>query len=364
MRCEVMDGAKWRATWAYVHRSHRSWTTRIYAAVRKEQRALSVVHLRCVDECNEITFHHIDAAHAFLAPPRCSSGDVDVVYVGTVHTAHCGLALMAIAAGKHVLVEKPMCVNAKEAAAVVQAARARSVFCMEAHWVRCMPWWDAMQAALSSGQLGRIHAVISDFSCRFPASITRAFEPSQGGGSLLDIGVYPLYLASAVYGQREPKRVQAVADLTAAGVDASLAVTLQWEGGGVAQLFSSVVADGPRAVHVVGSRGRLLVHDDSEGAGRHWYGSTRLVTITTADDGSDSERVQHFPLLWEGEEGAAGWRGPHRVLLAYEAAHVLQCLDDGKLESERMTLDETLRLTRLMDQIRLQVGVRYPADDS
>ena len=293
----------------------------------------------------------------------CGSEDVDVVYVGTVHTTHRQLALLAVSAGKHVLVEKPFCLNAAEAGEVVAAARARHVFCMEAMWVRCMPWWEAMQRQLSSGALGRIRHVISDFSCRFPAEVTRAFDPSQGGGSLLDIGVYPLYLASAVYGQRKPQRVQAVAALTPQGVDASLAVTLQWgEEGGLAQLFSSVEVDGPRQVHVIGTRGRLLVHDDSEGAGRHWYGSTRLMSITQADDGRQAEHWQHFPLLWEGEEGAAGWRGEHRVLLAYEAAHVQSRLDAGELESDRMPLDETLQLMRVMDDIRAQCGVVYPTE--
>ena len=208
--------------------------------------------------------------------------------------------------------------------------------------------------------LGPVRHFISDFSVRFPPSISRAFSPDTAGGSLLDIGVYPLYLASAVHGG-PPVRVSAMARLTAQGVDESLALSMQWADGSMAQCFSSVAVHGPREVHVIGERGRVWVHD--RGNDRSWYGSTRMMLIThgtEGEGGGEEEKEEHFtfPLLSEGEGG--GWNGSHRVLLAYEAQEVHRCLAERRLESERMRWQETRALMRVMDDIRKQVGVRYP----
>ena len=205
--------------------------------------------------------------------------------------------------------------------------------------------------------LGSVRHFISDFAVRFPPSITRAFTPDTAGGSLLDIGVYPLYLAAAVYAS-PPSRVQAMARLTEAGVDESLSLSMQWPNGSMAQCFSSIAVHGPREVHVIGEKGRVWVHDKDND--RSWYGSTRMTLITRAgEEGEGEEKEEHFtfPLLSEGE---GGWNGSHRVLLAYEAQEVHRCLLEGRRESARTTWDETRALMQVMDDIRKQVGVRYP----
>ena len=294
----------------------------------------------------------------------CHSANVDIVYVGTVHSQHYNHAMLAITAGKHVLVEKPFTVNATQAQRLIAAARTRRVFVMEAMWVRFMPWLVHLKRLLDSGVLGDVRQLIADFSCRFPSSITRAFDPAVGGGSLLDIGIYPLSLSSLLF-PSYPSSIQAVASLLPSGVDDSVSVQLAWNGGRQqAQLFTSVSANGPRQVHVVGERGRVVVHDDTVGGGRHWYGSTRMTVVRQTVDGDEASEVEEryeFPLLAAGEtEG--GWKGEHRVLLAYEAQAVMECIGRGELECAAMTHDETLRVMRLMDAVRQQIGLVYPDD--
>ena len=297
----------------------------------------------------------------------CKSANVDIVYVGTVHTQHYDHALLAINAGKHVLVEKPFTVTAAQAQQLVTAARARRVFMMEAMWVRFMPWMTHLRRLVDSGQLGEIRQLIADFSCRFPSSITRAFDLAVGGGSLLDIGIYPLSLASFLF-HTYPSTIQAVASFLPSGVDDSVSVQLAYNGGRQqAQLFSSVTVNGPRTVHVVGEKGRVVVHDDTVGGGRHWYGSTRMTVIRQKADGeqqgegAEVEERYQFPLLTAGET-QAGWKGEHRVLLAYEAQAVMECIGRGELECAAMTHDETLRVMRVMDAVRQQIGLLYPDD--
>ena len=291
----------------------------------------------------------------------CGSAEVDIVYVGTVHTQHYSHARLAIDAGKHVLVEKPFTVNATQAQQLITAAQERGVFLMEAQWTRFMPYMVHLRRLIDSGQLGEVRHLMADFSCQFPTSITRAFDLSVGGGSLLDIGIYPLSLASFLF-PAYPSSIQATASFLPSGVDDSVAIQLSYNSPtrphhATAHLYSSVTLDGPRQVHVVGTAARVTIHDDTAGAGRHWYGSTRL-TLVRSDGG---EERYEFPLLEAGVvEG--GWKGEHRVLLAYEAQAVMECVGRGELQCGAMTHDETLRVMRMMDAVRRQIGLVYPDD--
>ena len=320
----------------------------------------------------------------------CSDPLVDVVYVGTIHPMHRPHALLAIAHGKHVLVEKPFTLNAAEAEEVIGAARAKGLFCMEAMKVRCMPYYDklmelsvhsraacgsaawwrgcphlrcvavpcrAFLCSVRGGELGRVQHVMADLCFRFPASNVRIFEPALAGGALLDVGCYPLYLAAAIHGGA-PTKVHAMAELTEDGVDGSLCMTLGWDGGGMAQCFCSVRTDGPRQVHVLGERGRITIADPQPN--RSWNGAP-TVTLTTQQPGGGGGREQRFDSPMLADDGRP-WNGGTRVQLAYEAHEVHRCLAQGKTESEKMTCNETLALMRVMDDMRRQVGVAYPSE--
>jgi predicted dehydrogenase len=263
--------------------------------------------------------------------------DVDVVYVATPHPAHAADALLALAAGKPVLCEKPFAMNATEAAAVVAAARERGLFCMEAMWTRFLPHMRRIRELLDAELLGDIRTVIADHGQRFlpPDPASRLYAPELGGGALLDLGIYPVSFASSVLGA--PTRVTAVSDATVTGVDAQTSIVLQDDAGRHAVLTTTLGARTPTTASITGTLGRIEIDPV-------WYQPTsfRLHTL--------SGSVQHFaePRIGHG--------------LRYQAAEVGRCLRDGELESPIMALDETVQIMRTMDTVRAQIGLRYPGE--
>lgn len=275
--------------------------------------------------------------------------DVDVVYVASPHSEHREQALLAIAAGKHVLVEKAFTRNATEAAEVVAAARAAGVFAMEAMWTRYLPHTDVVRQLLDDGALGDVHHVTGDFASRSdPAPTHRLLNPALAGGVLLDLGIYPLAWASFVAGHAlgagttalatEPVSVQATGVLAPTGVDAQTLMQLAWANGVQAQLFTTMLGDAARTGTVTGSRARLQLGDD--------FFTPTSVTLV-ADGGRvtwDENRIQ----------GHAG--------LCFQAAALARFVTEGRTESPLQPLDETVAVLRTADEVRRQIGVVYPGE--
>ncbi|MDQ1601710.1 MAG: hypothetical protein QOD68_3184 [Actinomycetota bacterium] len=260
--------------------------------------------------------------------------EVDVVYVATPHPGHHAAALMAIEAGKAVLVEKPFTMDAAEAESLVTAARDRGVFLMEAMWARFVPWAGRLRELLADGTLGEVRQVIADHGGWFaPDASHRLFAPELGGGALLDLGVYPVSFASMVLGT--PSRITAVSDPAFTGVDATTSMIMQYAGGAHAVLTTTLLAAGPTTAAVVGTDARVQVDGQ-------FYTPTGF-TLTRRD--GTSERFEHSV------DGRGMW---------CEAAEVVRCLRDGRLESDVMPLDETVAIMATMDEVRRQIGLTYP----
>ncbi len=260
--------------------------------------------------------------------------EVDVVYVATPHPGHHAAAMMAIEAGKAVLVEKPFTMDAAEAESLVTASRDRGVFLMEAMWARFVPWAVRLRALLADGTLGEVREVIADHGQWFPQDAShRLFAPELGGGALLDLGVYPVSFASMVLGT--PSRVTAVSDPAFTGVDATTSMLMQYAGGAHAVLTATLTAAGPTTAAVIGTDARVQVDGP-------FYTPTGF-TLTRRD--GTSERFDQ-PV-----EGRGMW---------CEAAEVVRCLRDGRLESDVMPLDETVAIMATMDEVRRQIGLTYP----
>jgi predicted dehydrogenase len=263
--------------------------------------------------------------------------DVDVVYVSTPHPGHHAAALMAIAAGKAVLVEKPFTLNVSEANALVAAARSNGTFLMEAMWTRFLPHMRRIRELLTSGVLGDIRTVTADHGQRFlpPDPTSRLYDPALGGGALLDLGIYPVSFASYVLGT--PDQVTAVSDPTTTGVDAQTSIIGQYAGGRHAVLTTTLGAATANVATIVGTEGRIEID-------RTWYQPTSF-TMTL-----ESGEVERFsePRVGHG--------------LRFEAAEVGRCLREGRLESDVMPLDETGSIMATLDQIRRQIGLGYPGE--
>ncbi|MHA7135267.1 Gfo/Idh/MocA family protein [Oerskovia turbata] len=259
---------------------------------------------------------------------------VDVVYVATPHSHHREHALLAIAAGKHVLVEKAFTRNEAEAREILDAARAAGVFVMEAMWTRFLPHVAALRAVIARGEIGEIVNVTADHGQFFPFDPShRLYAPELAGGALLDLGVYPVSFAHDILGA--PSSVTAVGALTETGVDGQLGITLG-HGRAMATLSTTLWSPTPNVAAISGTAGRIEV----EGT---FYAPTSFRVI------------RHDGARWRYD----GFRGEGKQ---YQAAEVARCVAAGLTESPRMTWQDTLDVMRTMDEIRRQTGVVYPGE--
>jgi predicted dehydrogenase len=290
----------------------------------------------------------IDKAEAFAAEFRAAAfgsygalaeaDGIDLVYVATPHPQHAGNALLALGAGKGVLVEKPFTMNRFEAEQVVALARSRRLFLMEAMWTRFMPALAEVKRLIAAGEIGSVHQVVADFG--FTATFGpehRVFNPALGGGALLDLGIYPLSIAASLLGP--VREVQAQAEMGPTGVDVQTAFTLKHEGGGMSVCTCSFQARTPGELTVSGSRGHIRMNT--------MFHRARSITVALEEGGT---RTIETPYLGNG--------------YVHEAIEAQRCFMEGLIESPGMTHDETLALMGVMDEIRRQIGLRYEADEA
>lgn len=262
---------------------------------------------------------------------------VDIVYVATPHSHHHEHVLLCLHAGKAVLNEKAFALTLKEAREMVSVAREKKLFLMEAFWTRFQPSFQKAREIVQSGELGALKVVRSDFAFHAPKDPEkRLFNVALGGGSLLDIGIYPLFAALSVLGV--PQEIKALATFAPTGAEESVVFTFRYPGGELASLYSSLGAYSFVTTDYNCERGTVQL-------GRRWQGPT---TVTVWHEGGHEE---HFEFTTEG----FGYQ--------HEAAHVMACLDAGKSESDLMPLDFTLGIMETLDRIRQEAGILFPGRD-
>jgi predicted dehydrogenase len=268
---------------------------------------------------------------------------VDIVYIAAPHSEHRRLALAAIAAGKHVLVEKPIALNAAEARDIADAARSAGVFAMEAMKARFLPQTDVIGRLLRDGVLGDIVGVEADFGSRATFDPTsRLFDPVLGGGALLDIGVYPLWFAHFVLGR--PRTIGTTGSLAPSGVDEHAVVTLDYaarasafDGSAAARavITTSLIEKTPHGASIRGSRARLEVIPP-------FQSPTGLRVIA-----NDTGEVTEF----RDTSGLSGREG-----MAFQVTAAAAAIADGLTESPLHTLDDAIAVLEVVDAARAQLG--------
>lgn len=260
--------------------------------------------------------------------------EVDVVYIATPHGMHYENMLMCLNAGKHVLCEKAFTLNARQAAEVIALAREKKLFLMEAMWTRFLPAVVELRRVLMEGSIGEVRVFQADFSFppRFDAT-SRLFAPALGGGSLLDLGIYPVSFASMLFG--EPERIVSAAHLGSTQVDMQMSAIMVYPDGKIATALSSLECSGANRASIQGRLGRIEIE-------REFFHPERFSVILHEGNRED----YYLPI--EGN----GYR--------YEAQEVVDLLQAGELESPIMPLDETLAIMRMMDTMRAQWGMIYP----
>lgn len=276
--------------------------------------------------------HAHEGAGALAADP-----EVDIVYVASINPAHLADALACIEAGKAVLCEKPLALNARQAGILVAAARRHGVFLMEGLWTRFFPVVRTALDLARSGAIGEVRGFTADLC--YPAVYdprNRLFDPAQGGGALLDVGIYPLALAFDFLGDR-PEQVESVVNLAPTGVDRMCSVLLRYGGGATAAFTAGFEAQGRCEAAVLGACGRLVIHEPL------WR--PHRITVETAGS---------LPEVREAPQPGRGYQ--------HEAAEVMRLVAEGRTECGWVPHDETLRRMELMDALRARWGLRYPGE--
>ena len=260
---------------------------------------------------------------------------VDAVYISTPNTYHKDNSLLCLQSQKHVLCEKPFTINAYEAEEVIICARKNKLFLMEAMWTRFLPTIVKLRGLLTDGVIGEVRMLFADFGFQGDCNPKgRLLNPELGGGSLLDVGVYTLSFTSMVLGT--PDRVCSLASFGATGIDEQGGYILGYPGGQLAVLASAMRVMTPQSATIVGTEGYIQIE-------RFWYATKMLMNAK----GRDPEVIE-LPIEGNGYN--------------YEAQEVMNCVCEGKLESDVISLDESLSIIRIMDKIREQWDLEYPSE--
>lgn len=263
--------------------------------------------------------------------------DVDIVYVATPHPAHAENAVLALEAGKHVLVEKPFTLTGDEAQRVADIARERGLLAMEAMWTRYLPHMVRIREILAAGTIGQVRAVFADHTQRIstdPGHRLNALE--LGGGALLDLGIYPISFAWDVLGPAAA--VSARARLAETGADAEVATITTHSGGALSTSLSSSRAAGPNVATVLGTEGRIEID-------RTWYCPTSFRVL-----GADGSVLEEYTSQIDG-------RG-----MQFQALYAERLLAQGRTDSDLLPLQESVAIMRTLDEVRAQIGVVYPGE--
>ncbi|MFD7021723.1 Gfo/Idh/MocA family protein [Promicromonospora sukumoe] len=263
--------------------------------------------------------------------------EVDIVYVATPHPFHAEAAKLVLEAGKHVLVEKPFTLNAAEAREVVDLAESKGLVVLEAMWTRFLPHMARVREIIASGVLGEVRTLLVDHTQDLPDDPShRINDLALGGGSLLDLGIYPVSFAWDLFG--EPLTVQSHATFKETGADATVATIFGYDGARVATTVSASDTRGPNRASILGTEGRIEIDAT-------WYNPSTVHVF----DASGTE-VETYSAEVTG-------RGMH-----FQAAEAERLVAAGELDSPLLPREETVAIMATLDTIRDQIGLTYPGE--
>lgn len=264
--------------------------------------------------------------------------EVDIIYIGTPNQLHLEHAKLALNAGKHVLLEKPFAINADQTKEIIEFARSKNLFLMEAMWARFLPMHDAIFKVISDGMIGDVVNIMSDMGHYLPREENheRLYVKELGGGATLDLSIYSVSFIVRALGL--PNRITARSFNNAEGVDTYSAGIMEFDGGKSAIFQSSVTTTGPVSLAIAGTKGHIEVQ------GR-FYEQTSFKVFN-----NDRKQIHSY------DEDVFG------TGRQYQALEVERCIKAGLTESPRITLDDSIKIMQLLDQIREQIGVKFEWD--
>lgn len=262
--------------------------------------------------------------------------DIDIIYIATPHVFHLEHTMLCLRAGKAVLCEKPFAMNGVEVKTMLEEADHSKLFLMEAMWTRFIPGTEKVIEIIAEGTIGSIEFIKADFGFKGDGKLeSRVYNKSLGAGSLLDIGIYPVYLSLLLHGT--PKTIRAIGNFTETGVDASCTMFFGYADGTNACLESTILADTPIESFIFGSKGSLQMHSR--------FHHTKEITVRTNDGNTES-----FKLNYTGN----GYY--HEIL------EVMRCLQHGLIESPKMSHSMSVELMQVLDAVREKIGLKYDGE--
>ncbi|HBN84867.1 MAG TPA: dehydrogenase [Clostridiales bacterium] len=262
--------------------------------------------------------------------------NVDVVYIATPHQLHAKNTIAALKAKKAVICEKPFAANAAQTKEMVRIARENKCLLMEAMWTRFIPAIRKAKEMIEEGKIGDLRMITGDFGYRTDMeSEGRLFDNSACGGGLMDVGIYPISLASMFY-KEQPEAIEALGEIGETSVDEQSAYLFRYKGGQMAVLYSAIRTETPTEAVIMGTTGRIKLHAP-------FYKTQKVSLIKGCE-----ETLIDIPYEGNGYQ--------------FEAMEMMRCLNEGLLESPVMTLDESIAIMDTMDRVRASMDLMFPMD--
>lgn len=259
--------------------------------------------------------------------------EVDVIYIATPHVFHFDNTMMCLHAGKAVICEKPFAMNLKEVEIMIKTAKEKKLFLMEALWTRFIPGTLKVMELMDQNSIGEVHSIQANFgylATTDPSS--RLMAKELGGGSLLDIGIYPIFISLLLLGA--PIETRSMAQLTTTGIDQHCAMLLKFKNGATAILESSFLAQTSNTAVIYGNKGKITMHTP--------FHHTEKITVEI--HGKEPYNIE-APLINNG--------------YTHEIKEVKNCLLSGQLESKNMSFQNSRELIKTLDLIRSQIDLTY-----
>ena len=289
-----------------------------------------------------------------------SDAEVDVVYIGAINTEHKRLAMLALNAGKHCLVEKPLCMSSKDVRELIAYAREKGLFLMEGLWTRSFPAAQKVREILASGELGEVLLVQCDLGFDIPFEVERLYDLSQGGGGLPDLGIYPISWALLCFPGRPVDSVVAAADLHPGGADMTGVVTIKFRGGGIASAAYSTRGATQNELFITAERGRIRVTGDPSSpraASAHVPEQVEVFRTSTSSGGNGAPETMTFPVPPPPPTMRVPYNFGKSEGFVFEVMHVEEAILAGLTEGANWTHDESILAAEIMDAARKAMGV-------
>ena len=258
---------------------------------------------------------------------------VDIIYIATPHAFHYEQAIACFKNRKAVLCEKPMSLSYRQTKEMIEAAHESKVFFMEGMWTACMPFMEKIKQLVQEDVIGNIQFLSANFGFAAPVNLEgRLYKKALGGGAMMDVGVYPLYLATAILG--EPSQLKSISKLTETNVDEYTNMVLQYPGGATAQLISAITFQTAIEATIIGTKGTINIKNP-------WFKATEFSVLL--NDGSNQQ--YNMPHQSNGFE--------------HEVKEVMHCLDNGFLQSKKVPHELSLLMSKITGEVLVQAGVEY-----